>query len=359
MLETRYIELSEKIADDIRHGLWTERLPGVIKLGKALKADPATVLKALKVLEDKNIVTINGKKGTFITQPGEKPKHHVIGLVGIPTEDVLQRYSSEFAAIEKVAGKADFRVIGISHNNQLFVNDMELLLQFPVDGYVFMYSSLTTEIASFLKRKGMKFVACNDTVGIPGVSWIDFDSAFVFRTGFEYLIELGHKKIAYLEFFNPNYNYSGRIRSVYKEMSAANDMSFNESFFISKSVAPYYKLHGEAYQYAFGYECAKSLCGKSGAPTAVMATTRKMGQGFCDGAAKHGFNVPDDISVLTYADCTEKEDFLSCVTMDYERRVEIATEMLIDLIENDSAEIRHELLVPELIARQSTSKCRG
>jgi len=358
MLETRYIDLSEEIARSIRAGVWTERLPGVIKLGKVLKADPATVLKALKVLEDKSLVTISGKKGTFITPPGEKPKHRVIGLIGIPT-DAAQNYSTEFRAIEKNATKSGYRVVGISHNNELFVNDMDLLLQFPVDGYIFMYSSLTPEIAAFLKRKGMKFVACNNPVGIPGTNWVDIDSESVFRCGFEYLIKQGHRKIAYLEFFNPNYNYSGRIRSVCKEISMANGLAFNESLFISKNVGPYYKAHGESYLYTFGFECTKKLLTGPERPTAIIAINRQMGSGVRDALKKYDLRVPEDISIIIYFGQNEKEDFFSSVALDYERRAGIATDILMNLIENNSEDIRQELIIPDIVVRKSTSKYKG
>lgn len=357
MLETKYIELSEKIAEGIRNGLWQERLPGVIKLSKELKADPATISKAFKVLADKGLVTINGKKGTYITQPGQKAKHKVIGIIGIQ-KDNTQLHSDEFSEIEKSAEKNGYRVIGIAHSNKLFADDMNLLLQFPVDGYIFMYSSLTFEIAAFLKQKGVKFVAANKPVGISGVNWVDFDSEAAFRGGMEYLIKQGHKKIAYIEFHNPNYMYSARMLSVYKDICAENELAFNESFFVSRDVKPYYKLYGEEYEQAYGFECANDLVKESNIPTAVMITGTKKGIGLRQGLKKHNLIVPDDISVLTYGEKNKNDEFFSNVELNYKHRASTAGEMLLELINNPLMDIKQELITYEIIIRKSTSNIK-
>lgn len=53
--------------------------------------------------------------------------------------------------MEERAAECGYRIVGVAHNNKPFIDNMRLLLQFPVDGYVFMYSSLTFEIAAFLR----------------------------------------------------------------------------------------------------------------------------------------------------------------------------------------------------------------
>lgn len=358
MIETKYIELSEKIEEGIKKGLWTDRLPGTVKLSRELNADPATVLKAFRLLSEKGLVTIQGTKGTYITPQSGLTKHKVIGLIGIQ-KDNTPLYTDEFAEIEKTAEEKGYRLFGIAQGKKLFANDMNLLLQFPVDGYIFMYSSLTFEIASFLKQKGIKFVSCNKPVGIPGVNWVDFDSESAVRDGLNHLISLGHKKIACVEFHNPNYMYSARILSVYKDVCAENGLPFHESFFVSRDVAHYYKLYGEEYEQAYGFECASDLLKESNTPTAIMTVGRKMGLGVCQGLKKHNLTVPKDISVLIYASKNKNDEFFSNVKLDHQTRARIATKTLLDLMDNPVMDIKQELITHKLVINKSTSKYNG
>ncbi|OGV55654.1 MAG: hypothetical protein A2017_02965 [Lentisphaerae bacterium GWF2_44_16] len=351
MLETRYIDLSEKIEKGIKDGLWKERLPGVIKLGRELNADPATLSKAFRVLEDKGLVTIQGKKGTFITQPGKGVKHKVIGIIGIRTD--RPTYSEELMAMEKAAEANDYRVMGIAHKNDLFVNDLSLFLKLPVDGYIFMYSSLTFEIAAFLKQHGIPFVSCNNPVGIPGVNWVDFNSEGSFEKAIRYFIGLGHERIAYIEFRNKNYNYSERILNTYKKVLSEAGLPFEKSFFISKEQEYYHKTYGDNYFKIYGTECVKEIIGRGELPTAVLLTSPLITWGFTEEIKKHHVRVPEDISIITYNSKDIKDDFFTVLFNDYRKRSSKSVKMLMELIDNPGTAVKNKLLEGKIIEKKS------
>jgi len=195
MIEPKYIELSEKIAIKIQTGEWKGRMPGVIKLSRELNVNPATVAKAFKILEKKGILSIDGTRGSFINNPKPRPQYKMIGVIGISDSPI---YAEEWHAMEAATAKAGYRIIGIAHNNELFVNDMEILLRFPVDGFIFLYSSLTYEIATFLRKHNIMFVACSNTVGIPDVNFVDFDPENIFEKSLRHLIDRNHRRITYI-----------------------------------------------------------------------------------------------------------------------------------------------------------------
>ena len=354
MIEARYIELSDQIEKGIKSGLWKIRLPGVIKLSKELKADPATISKAFKLLSDRGLVTIQGTKGTYITQPGQKTRHKIIGVVGIRT-DMPSRHGELFP-MEEAAAACGYRIVGVAHSNTLFIDNMELLLQFPVDGYIFMYSSLTFNIAAFLREKGIPFVSCNKPVGIPGVNWVDFNSEATLAKAVRYLIGLGHRRIAYAEFHNPNYSYTERMLSTYRQTLTEAGLHFNESFFLSKDVESYYNKYGEEYCFALGRDCALELIEIDDKPTAIIMTFPQMGDGLVEELGKHSLSVPNDFSVLVYGDQHLKNEFFTSVNYDYTARSAAAVKMLIDLLDSPWQEARQKLIEGEIAVARSCTK---
>ncbi len=67
MINRKYIDLAELIESDIDTKKWQKLLPGVHALGKHYNVAPATVSRAVKVLSQKGRVTVQGTKGTFIS----------------------------------------------------------------------------------------------------------------------------------------------------------------------------------------------------------------------------------------------------------------------------------------------------
>ena len=360
MLETKYIDLSVLIEKGIKEGLWKERLPSVRELSKELNADPATVSKAFRLLSEKGFVSIRGNKGTYITQPGKCVKHKVIGIVGMGTDN--PRYFEELSVMEKTAEANGYKVVGLVHKNDLFVKGMNLLLRFPVDGYIFMYSSLSPEIAFSLRENGIPFVACNKPTGIPGVNWVDFDSEAALEKGLSYLIGLGHKRIAHIDFYSTAYNYSERILNTYKKVLSESGIPFDESIFISKNIASYYHIYGENYLKAceaYGADCAVEIAKQKEKPTAVLIAYPQMAYSFIEKLKINKIKVPGDISVMSYNSFHDKDDFLTVLFNDYEKRSSTAVKILMHCIDNPYSEAKQELIESKIIVKKSVSDIKN
>jgi len=350
MLEARYKDISSQIAEGIKNCLWKDRLPGVVKLSKELKANPATIVKALKLLADKGLVTIQGTKGTFITQPNNRARRKVIGVVGLPNRAF---HAGELASMEERAAAADYRLIGISHNDDFFTRNPGRFLEFPVDGYIFMYSTLTMEIAAFLREKGISFASCNNPVGIPGVNWVDFDSEGNFEKALRHLISLGHKSIAYIEFDNPNYRYSERILAAYQRILAESGLPFAKALFISEKSHNCHRRHGEKYLRQYGMECANRLITAKEKPTAAVMAINSA-NGFVEVLSHNNMEVPADFSIITYNDARNNPDeFFTTISVDYEKRAIRAVEILLNLLDDSLHEATQQLIEGELIEGKS------
>ena len=87
MIAPIYHELSEKLERYIAENGITGKMPGVLKLSRELGVHHVTLSKAMRLLEKKGLLSINGTKGTFVTERTEKrPRHRVLALVGANTE---------------------------------------------------------------------------------------------------------------------------------------------------------------------------------------------------------------------------------------------------------------------------------
>ncbi len=357
MIEAKYIELSCKIEDGIKKGVWKGRLPGIAKLGRELSVDSATVLKAFRVLANKGLLTIQGTRGTYITPHSKRPQHKVIGCIGLKPDNVI--YSAEFEEMEKEAAKRGYNIVGLAHGRQLFAHGTDILLKFPFDGYIFMYSSLTAEIAAFLQGNGINFVSCNKPVSVENVNCVDFAAEKTFEKAMKYFVGLGHRRIAYFDFYNPNYptyNYRERILNTYKKVMAEARLPFDESLFVMREVE-YEAIHEKQFQKNYGRDCVKSL--KNNRPTAVL-THLGMGYGVLEEMNNNNLKVPDDMSIMVYNSrfYNDDDDFFTTLYLDYKKKSLHAVNLLLDLVNDPWEGAKIELLESKIIVKKSTAQIK-
>ena len=78
-----YHELVDKMKAGIRSGDLSGKLPGVRVLGRQFGVNPATISKALRVLEEKGYVSIIPNSGAFVIPRGNTISNHTIGVICI------------------------------------------------------------------------------------------------------------------------------------------------------------------------------------------------------------------------------------------------------------------------------------
>jgi len=158
----------------------------------------------------------------------------------------------------------------------------------------------------------------------------------------EHLLALGHRKFAHLTW--PNWPGSVARR--------------REAF-----VKAVEKGGGECKIYEGVREqqsnLARELLKPAGRPTAVFAATDLMAMKVYAAAAEYGLKIPDDLSVVGYADFPFAEDLVPALTTVRQDPYQIgcvAAQILLDRIleRTDSAEPRKIRLKPEPIIRKST-----
>ena len=96
MFDPVYHEIVEKMRTCIRSGELSGRLPGIRPLGKRFGVNPATITKALRILEEKGYVSIVPKLGAFVISKGNTVSSHTLGVICIrqdgEVDESEQRY---------------------------------------------------------------------------------------------------------------------------------------------------------------------------------------------------------------------------------------------------------------------------
>ena len=297
MIAPIYQNLSEKLEKYITDNGITGRMPGVLKLSRELGVHHVTLSKAMRILEQKGLLSINGTKGTFVNQSSVKrPKHHVIALVGANAEqsegkEILARLSEE-------AGKSGYSIIAVTFEEELFQRNKTILLNFPVDGFLFRMSSLRREQAELLRREEFPMVSGARKEGYPWLDQTDCDHYAGYSLLLNRLINLGHRRIAFLEFDRvPEYRfYLNNIRHIFEEKLG--DAFDPELFYTKERGRDLWLEFGEAYWDIYAERALKYWFSLPEPPTTIIAPLSLIIR-IDSLLEKMKIRVPQDVSLMT------------------------------------------------------------
>lgn len=170
------------------------------------------------------------------------------------------------------------------------------------------------------------------------------------RKAMEYLIRLGHKKIAMI---TGELNQKPGIERFkeYRECLSENGIRFSKK----------YVKNCTYYSYEEGHEIMKKLL-EQVQPTAVLATGDYLCMGAIDYAVKAGYQVPRDISFVGFDDIEYARVFkpaLTTVRQNKELLGKVAAELLLDLVSGKKPHKKRYLIDTELILRESSTNWKG
>jgi DNA-binding LacI/PurR family transcriptional regulator len=332
MIKPKYIDLSKKIKEAIKDGKWQERLPGVFRLAEEYGVDPATVSKALKLLEKEGLVTINGRRGTFISTAPNRKYYKIVGLVGVNYD------SRSLNIIKGYFRKYNYKVMAISQNDDLLKSNPEVWCKMPLDGLIFMNSSLTVGLISELRKSGMPFVSANKIIDVPGVTWVDFGTEKGLEDLIRHFYKLGHRRIAFADIYTKQNSFTERLHSVY-EKTCRELKCFDESLFyapetIEELAENFFKMNTEA--------------------TAIISINRESAIELKEKAATKGLNIPQDLS-LACCKADEFDDFFTVSSYQDEKRSLMTAELLLEKIQKPDCEVKQITLKNTLAKGKSSA----
>ena len=255
MPEIKYDKLSEQLERMIRSGAFGNKLPGIHKLSQQLNANHITVRKALELLIDKGLLEVIPSRGTFVRKQEKAERNfHVIGCIGVCCDSQIREMV--FNRQNELMRESGYKILDISASSKIFRENPRLLLQFPVDGYIFCGSSLTREIMRLLIDNGIPLISTINS-NFPEINQVGMDHFAGYAEALRKLKQTGCRRIAFLGYQRQGdfQNYIEDIREVFmQELGSA----FDPRFFSVYCAEDYFLRHGEDYHKVIAEECIRS-----------------------------------------------------------------------------------------------------
>ncbi|MTD41426.1 substrate-binding domain-containing protein [Erwinia sp. CPCC 100877] len=273
--------------------------------------------------------------------------------IGVVIPDIENPFFSKLCKqLEEQFRSMGYLTIIVNSNDNFAVekNLIQMLLNRGVDGLIIALSNesfaFEEEQEQFLQMIDRPFVLVDRQVAFAGVNQVYFDSLAGGRISAEYLLQNGHRDIAFL---TGDLEVPGTMERIkgYKQALTSYDIEIKEEYIIETG-----------YRFSNGVEKAKALF-QLKPITAVITSNDMVAFGVLKEAVSSGCTIPDDLSVIGY-DRLEIADILGISLATVEQNsssltkeaVNLLTKMLIEKSEKTIKKI----LTPTLFKGESVKK---
>ncbi len=321
-------------------------------LAKLLQVSPSTVSRALADHPDigektkqrvRQLAKELGYKPNYLAANFRNKHSKLIALI-LPEINMFF-FPSVIKAFEEKIRKAGFSLIVFHSNNSLEreMENLELCVQFSVDGILLSVSSQTTNLNHLAEIAGSIPLILFDRV-IPNdlIPTITIDDRKVGYQATELLMKRGHKKVCGL-FGAPNLHISKERAKGMKEAMIDFNVKPDEDFII-------YGTKKEV------MEKLMQLFDDARYPTAIFAMSDDLLVGIYQLLAQHQLSIPDDVAVICISEGDSPDFFFPKVTYikhSGEEVAEHAANMLLQLVEEKPLFNKNQRLEPELVMQDS------
>lgn len=335
------------------------RQPRIRDVAKLAGVSTATVSRVLsapeKVLEDTRIKVMSAVEqiGYRINQQARNLRRNKTGSIVVLVPSLANPFFSRIlSAIAQAASINGYSVLivdtheapGSSANIAQYLDDNRC------DGLIVLDGNLPQEIFSGARCPPVVF-ACEwiDDHGHPCVM---IDNRLGAEMAIKHLIALGHQRIGHLMGLEGNLLTRLRLAG-FKDALYGAGVSMNDDLLFSGN-----------FSLESGVAAAQKWISLRERPTAIFSASDVMAFGFISELHRHGFTVPEDVSVVGFDDIEIASHFIPPLTTVHQPREEIgrrAAEILFHCINEGQpihADFPPEVLKIELIVRGSTAQPR-
>ena len=249
--------------------------------------------------------------------------------------------------VEEGAREHGFSVVLCNSDGNLDLEKdyLQMLIDQQVTGVIFVNSRSQPRGAPALDPGSLPHVFLYQYapgVGAPSVTPDDKSGGY---TATRYLLELGHRRIGYINgdqsFQASSHRYDG-----YRKALEDADLTFE-----SRLVQLPNTWHEEG-----GYESAKALMQLPDPPSAIFCANDELAIGALEGLGELGLRVPDDVSLVGYDDRPEashKRPPLTTVALPFHEMGKLALNLLLAMIRGEQVEPSIHYVPCPLIERSS------
>ncbi|MBX2999776.1 MAG: LacI family DNA-binding transcriptional regulator [Caldilineaceae bacterium] len=229
------------------------------------------------------------------------------------------------------------------------VQTLQILRSRQADGIIVTSGRLDVNTVGELREQGTPLVLIGRPPDQHGdVGWVDADNQEDTRRIIARLIELGHRRIAYVGGDPDTRVVKERLEGYQQAMTAA-----------GIAVNPAWVDYGYFAEDG-GYQAVGRTQTGDNSPTAYYAANDLMAIGILRALRERQIDVPGAVSVVGTNDSPEASHLrpaLTSLRVPYKRIAAIAAHMLINAIKEDSLPTGHQILSSQLIERETTAQC--
>lgn len=218
-----------------------------------------------------------------------------------------------------------------------------------VDGMILHAPQMDDPRIPLLAEIGIPFVVHGRATGasLP-YSWVDVNNRRAFLRATEFLLDLGHRRIALVNGLE-NMDFAIRRRTGFTDALEARGIAPDPAIMSSDEMTE-----------VSGYRAAKAMLAQGDAPTAFLAASMISGMGVRRAVEERGLQIGRDVSIiihdddLSYMKNGEDVPIFTATRSSVREAGRLAAEMLLDIITHPDHAPQQRLLEAELIIGQST-----
>jgi len=219
-----------------------------------------------------------------------------------------------------------------------------MVMEQRVDGLIVISTRPHDERITYLLEQNFTFVSFGRSDLEADFPYLDVDGEAGMHQATQYLVDLGHRRIAYIS--APfNFMYAHQRLAGFKGALSINNIPFDETMTIVGDLTE-----------RSGYALAHDLLTRSEPPTAIIACNDWMASGVISAIRDLGLTAGHDVSVIGFDDvplARLTHPQLTTVRQPaYEAGWRVC-EMLINMLRGEEPEKRHVILEPQLVMRES------
>ncbi len=225
----------------------------------------------------------------------------------------------------------------------------ELAAKGSVDGLIVHAPRTGDPRIALLKEIGLPFVVHGRTsTGDSDYSWVDVNNRRAFQRGTDFLLDLGHRRIALVNGLE-TMDFAARRRDGYLKALRNRGIEPDHSLMFTDEMTE-----------SYGYNAARRLLAEPEPPTAILSSSMIIALGLRRAVEDAGLRMGRDVSIVTFDDDLAYLRNGTDVPIYTSLRSSVramghqAAQMLLDRIENPAHPATQHLIEAELMVGQST-----
>ncbi|OWY70448.1 hypothetical protein B7486_16835 [cyanobacterium TDX16] len=184
----------------------------------------------------------------------------------------------------------DLVVLNMARDKRSTETYTQFFMRRGVRGVILRTMAATRDVCQTIANEGFPHVVVSERFESGNVNCIDCDSSGDSRRAVEYLIALGHRRIAFAMHNVPDRDHLDRFEG-YKHALCDHNMPLNEDL-----------VFRQPFTLAGGATVIDMLMSVSDRPTAVFCADPMLGAGAVKRAHALGLRIPDDLSIVGFDD---------------------------------------------------------